>query len=130
MNTRLVSMTFAACLLLRSAISFAGEFEDGVAALNRGDHKTALAMFTKGANKGDARAQHILGVIYATGQGVPQDYNQAVSWYRKSAEQGYADAQFSLGVAYAKGQGVPQDYSQAVSWSRQAAEQGLAKGAI
>ncbi|MDP2602812.1 MAG: tetratricopeptide repeat protein [Deltaproteobacteria bacterium] len=92
MNTRLVSMTFAALLLLWSALSFAGEFEEGVAALNRGDHKTALAMFTKGANKGDARAQHILGVMYASGRGVSQDYNQAVSWYRKAAEQGYADA--------------------------------------
>jgi uncharacterized protein len=42
------------------------------------------------AEQGVAPAQHDLGVMYANGQGVPQDYATAVSWYRKAAEQGLA----------------------------------------
>ena len=127
MNTRLVSLSFAALLLLWSAVSFAGEYEDGVAAYNRNDYKTALAMFTKAANKGDAEAQAELGVMYADGRGVPQDYSQAVAWSRKAADQGLARAQQNLGWAYFSGQGVPQDYRQAARWYRKAADQGLVK---
>jgi len=119
-------MSFAALLLLWSAVAFAGEYEDGVAAFERGNFKTAIAMFTKAANKGDAKAQAMLGAVYAEGRGVPQDHKQAVSWFRKAAEQGDAKAQAYLGVAYYEGQGVPQDYKQAVSWYRKAADQGLA----
>jgi tetratricopeptide (TPR) repeat protein len=115
-ETRLVSMSFAALLLLCSAVSFAGEFEDGLAAYNRGDYKTALAMFTKAANKGDATAQSNLGHLYYEGRGVPQDYNQAVLWHRKAADQGYAKAQYNLGLMYVYGQGVTQDYVEAHRW--------------
>jgi TPR repeat protein len=40
------------------------------------------------AAKEDANAQFFLGVMYASGQGVPQDYNEAVKWFIKAAEQG------------------------------------------
>ena len=62
------------------------------------------------ANVGDAGAQVILWVMYATGLGVPQDYAEAVRWYRLAAEQGEAFAQSNLGIMYANGRGVPQDY--------------------
>ena len=78
------------------------------------------------ARQGNAEAQLYLGVIYAIGQGVPQDYREAVKWYRLAADQGLADAQFSLGVTYHTGKGVPQDYREAVKWYRLAADQGLA----
>jgi TPR repeat protein len=120
MKTRLVSLAFAALLLSWSIVSFAGEFDDGLAAYNRGDYKTALALFTKAANKGDAAAQTGLGLMYSYGEGVPQDYNQAMLWFRKAADQGYAKAQYILGAAYNNGQGVPQDYNQAASWFRKA----------
>ena len=68
-------------------------------------------------------AQNNLGVIYANGQGVPQDYAAAVSWYRKAADQGHAIAQNNLGSMYRIGQGVPQDYAAAVSWYQKAADQ-------
>ena len=116
MNTRLVSMLFAAFLLLCGAAFFAGEYEDGVAAYNRGDYKTALALFTKAANKGDAKAQNNLGAMYDKGQGVPQDYNQAASWYRRAADQGDAEAQYNLGLMYYYGHAAPKDYVEALKW--------------
>ena len=78
------------------------------------------------AEQGDAVAQGLLGVMYATGRGVPQDDAEAVRWYRLAAEQGQALAQYNLGVMYANGRGIPQDDVEAVRWWRLAAEQGHA----
>ncbi len=125
MKTRLIIFLFI--LLLGSAVCFAGEFEDGLAAYKRGDYKTAVATWTTGANKGDAKAQNNLGLMYASGLGVPQDNKQAASWFRKAAENGDAEAQNNLGLTYAKGLGAPQDDKQAVSWFRKAAELGYAE---
>ena len=80
------------------------------------------------AERGNAQAQFNLGVMYATGQGVHQDYTEAVRWYRKAADQGYAEAQNNLGSMYYAGSGVHQDYAEAVRWYRKAAEQGNAGG--
>ncbi len=50
------------------------------------------------ANQGDAYAQYNLGVMYANGDGVPENDAEAVKWYRKAADQGYAVAQYNLGL--------------------------------
>src|ERR1035441_120037 len=71
---------------------------------------------TEQAEKGNARAQYNLGVMYHTGQGVPQDNSEAVKWFRKAGDQGEAHAQFAPGLIYEQGQGVPQDNSEAVKW--------------
>ena len=44
------------------------------------------------AEKGDAGAQISLGLMYANGEGVPEDDVEAVKWYRKAAEQGHDEA--------------------------------------
>ncbi len=80
------------------------------------------------AEQGDAKAQYNLGVMYAKGQGVPQDYQEAVRWYRLAAEQGHASGQFSLGAMYTAGQGVPKDYVLAHMWLNLAAGKGVKKG--
>ena len=118
-------IVFSLVAHLARGVSFAGDYEDGWAAFQRGDTQAALASWKKAANQGHAIAQNLVGVMYKKGQGVPQNYNQAVFWYRKAAEQGNGEAQYNLGVAYVRGQGVPQDYKQAVYWYRKAAEQGL-----
>ena len=79
------------------------------------------------AEQGDAAAQSNLGVSYAKGLGVPQDYAEAMKWFRKAAEQGNAPAQYNLGGSYKNGLGVPQDYKEAVKWYRKAAEQGFSQ---
>ncbi len=99
----------------------AGPFEDGLAAALRGDDATAVRLWRPLAERGDAKAQLALGVMYKRGQGVPQDYAEAVKWYRRAAEQGNADAQYNLGIMYHDGEGVPQDYVQAHMWLNLAA---------
>lgn len=86
-----------------------------------------VSWIRKAADQGDADAQFNLGVMYASGHDVAQDYKTAMWWYRKAADQGYAKAQCNLGSMYYEGHGVPQDYGQAASWYRKAADQGDAE---
>jgi TPR repeat protein len=44
------------------------------------------------ADQGDANGQYILGIMYADGKGVPQNYAEAMKWYRLAADQGVAEA--------------------------------------
>ena len=76
------------------------------------------------ADQGEAAAQYNLGVMYADGDGVPENGAEAVKWFRKAAAQGDADAQYNLGVMYADGDGVPENDSEAAKWYRKAADQG------
>ncbi len=103
-------------VLLWSAACFAGDYEDGWAAYERGDYKTALPLFTRAANKGNALAQTTLGVLYYKGRGVSQDYKQAIVWLCKAAGQGESRAQLLLGEIYEQGRGVPQNYAAAYKW--------------
>jgi TPR repeat protein len=81
----------------------------------------AVRWYRLAADQGNATARANLGVMYADGQGVPQDYVEAVRWYRLAADQGHARAQGNPGVMYGTGDGVPQDYVQAHMWSNLAA---------
>ena len=119
----------AALLVSLAAPAWAG-LDAGWAAYERGDYLAALWEWRPLADRGNADAQNNLGVMYANGQGVPQNFAEAVTWYRRAAEQGDVLAQALLGVRYAKGQGVEQDYAEAVKWYRRAAKQGNASAQI
>src|SRR5262245_58942715 len=75
----------------------AGPFEDAAAAYGKADYATALPLFRQLADQGVARAQTVLGVMYANGQGVPKSDTEAMKWYRLAADQGDAGAQTALG---------------------------------
>ena len=66
---------------------------------------------------------YILGVRYAFGTGVKQDYKKAAELFLKAAMQGLADAQYNLGALYDNGLGVAKDPVRAVIWYHSAAEQ-------
>lgn len=82
------------------------------------------------AEKGDAYAQHNLGVFYFYGVGTEKNWVAAVKWYRKAAQAGIALAQFNLGCCYLHGNGVGKDEVEAVKWIRKAAEQGVAEAQV
>lgn len=119
-------MRKVALLLVLALLPVRADFKTGLKAYEQGDFATALKEWLPLAEKGDAHAQYNVALIYARGQGVPQDYKQAAEWYRKAAEQGVAAAQYNLGVMYSNGQGVPQDPQEARKWFLKAAEQGVA----
>ena len=70
-------------------------FEQAEAAYDRNDYAAALGEWRPLAEQGFASAQYNLGLMYATGQGVPQDAAKAVNWYGKAARQGDSSAQDS-----------------------------------
>ena len=80
------------------------------------------------ANQGNAAAQLNLGVMYAKGKGVRQDYTQARQWFEKAASQGDELAQYNLGVMYNKGLGVRQDIKRAKEYFGQACDNGEQPG--
>ncbi len=49
------------------------------------DDAQALAWYRKAAEQGNAKAQHNLGLMYGTGNGVPKDYVEAHKWYNLAA---------------------------------------------
>lgn len=104
MKARILSLLFSA--LLVSSVGHAGPLEDAVAAHERGDYGRALQLLRPLAQEGSTPAFYLLGLMYANGRGVPQDYKEAVAWYQKAAEQGFAPAQLNLGLMYDNGQGV------------------------
>ena len=95
---------------------WASPYEDATAANKRGDHASALKTYQSLAAQGNADAQYNLGMQYAIGQGVPQDYTQARQWYEKAAAQGHELAQNNLAELYYAGLGVPQDNVRAYMW--------------
>jgi uncharacterized protein len=108
-------------LLGSGSFAAATPFDDASAAYERGEYAQAIKVFRQLAAQGHQWAQRRLGLIYAEGKGVPQDFTEAAKWYRLAAAQGNVPAQYSLGLAYEKGEGVPQDYQEAVKWYRIAA---------
>ena len=48
------------------------------------------------ADKGTPDAQINLGMMFESGDGVPQDYNEAIRWYRVAANLGHIEAQEKL----------------------------------
>jgi len=103
------------------------DFAAGFMAFQRGDYTASRAKWLPLAEQGDAMAQYNLGVMYNSGQGVPQDHAEAARWFRLAADQGMAGAQFNLGVMYGSGQGVPQDDATSAHWYLLAADQGIAE---
>ena len=76
-----------ALLLGSTGESWSQNFQKGLSAYNSGDYATALREWIPLAIQGNAFAQNNLGVMYANGEGVPQDYKTAVKLYRLAAEQ-------------------------------------------
>jgi len=73
-----------------------------------------------------AEEQFRMGLKFADGQEVNQDYAQAGHWYTQAAEQNHRLAQYHLAMLYANGQGVRQDRAISLQWLSRAANQGLA----
>jgi TPR repeat protein len=82
------------------------------------------------ATHGDAKAQFKLAGLYATGEGIEQDWSLAVYWYQRAAIQGDPQAQLQLGECLTFGRGVAADKARAAQWFHKAARQGNLKAQV
>jgi uncharacterized protein len=86
------------------------DYYAGVDARDAGDIDTAVVLFTQAADNGLAIAQYNLGVMYFTGEGVAQDYQQSFHYTQLAAEQGHVNAMVNLGVLYYNQLGVQPEW--------------------
>lgn len=77
------------------------------------------------ANKGDASAQNVMGLLSLQGKYMRPSPYKAAAYFVKAAAQNYAEAQNNLGELYLSGHGVDQDYTTAFQWFDKSAAQGL-----
>src|SRR3954454_4071395 len=82
--------------LLGAPAAFAGPWEDGMAAYNRGDYVPAMRLFRRLAEQGNAKAQNVLGVMLRKGKGVPKNPAHAHMWFSLAAKRGDATAKAEL----------------------------------
>jgi TPR repeat protein len=82
--------------ILGSAGVLAGPWEDGMAAYNRGDYVPAIRLFRPLAERGNPKAQSVLGSMYRKGEGVTRSPARAFMWLSFAAKRGDAKAKASL----------------------------------
>jgi TPR repeat protein len=92
-----------------------------------GRDKAIFLRTLKSARLGLPDAQYEIGLMYANGIGVAQDFKQAIHWIRLSAERGHVPAQYLLGTRYLSGVAIEKNEHQAFVWFLRAASQGHAK---
>lgn len=85
----------------------------------------AAALYAQAAQAGSVEAAVSLGVLYQSGTGVAQDFEQARVLYAAAAEAGHPRGLNNLGLLYVRGTGVAQDYARAAELFRAAADAGL-----
>ena len=60
--------------------------------------------------------QEQIAIMYGTGTGTPQNYEESIKWDRLAAKNGNLQGQFNLGVKYYNGDGVKRDFELAYMW--------------
>ncbi|MBL24130.1 MAG: hypothetical protein CMM48_09550 [Rhodospirillaceae bacterium] len=61
-------------------------FEEGRAAFIKGDWQAVKTEMLPLAKEGDAKAQIAMGLLYARGHGVEQNWQAAIYWFAEAAE--------------------------------------------
>jgi len=74
----------------------------------------AVSFYTKAAERGLAKAQHNLALLYEHGKGVSADKKKAIFWYTKASEQGLSLSQFNLAQLYSS-ENVG-NFKEAIKW--------------
>jgi TPR repeat protein len=94
-------------------------------AFQRGYFLTAFSLATdRVTNSTDPKAMTLLGELYASGLGVPQDDQRAAEWYRLAAARSDSNAMFALAIFAIKGRAGPRDRQATTQWLTAAAKLG------
>ncbi len=86
------------------------------------DYKKAFEYFNRALETGNADAETYLGVMYASGLGVPESHSRALKYFNSAALSGSHVAENELGRIYLNGIGTKQDYDLAMKYFSSAAE--------
>ncbi|QEM82459.1 SH3 domain-containing protein [Halomonas binhaiensis] len=99
------------------------DYAAGLEEFQRGNYASSLYEWRQEAEKGDAKSQFSMGLLYEQGLGTRKSLEDARKWYRLAADNGHMEAQTRLGELYLTGQLEGGD-AKAVEWFDKAAGQG------
>jgi TPR repeat protein len=126
--TMRIAALFCLATFSPSAVLAADASDSETAALSayeNGDYARAFRLFEPLAANGTAHAQFMLGLMYANGQGIAQNFYEAAKMYRLAGNLGHTGAQVNLGSLYENCMGNgPCNSEEAANWYRRAADQG------
>ncbi|MBV2359898.1 sel1 repeat family protein [Thalassococcus sp. CAU 1522] len=106
-------------LSLLAAAPTSADIEEARDLMEAGRFVEARDALWPAARSGNADAEELIGVMYALGLGVEQDYVRAFEWYLRSAMKGHPGAQSGVGWYYETGLGLPApDLVRAYLWYR------------
>ena len=120
MKRHIMLASLAVCSLAN--LAKANSADDCRAYLDAENYQLAIAACTAAAELGDDSAQTNLGMMYADGFGVEQDFNEAGRWYFAASKQGNLAARMLLAFQYLRGQGVAANNISTLKWFILAAE--------
>jgi len=103
--------------------------DQGLQCLARHEFVQAEKILRPLAEGGHARAQHAMGMLFATATGAKKNDAEALKWFNAAAHRGWAEAQYQLGVRHYHGMGVVKDLPKAIEYLEQAASKGLGDAA-
>lgn len=106
-------------------------FNQAVNATENGNYAQAAEWYEQACGYSDyetkiAAACNNLGVLYAKGQGVKQNYHQAAKFYGKACDGGVVQSCSTLGYFYHNGTGVKQNQTQAAQFFEKSCNGGIA----
>jgi TPR repeat protein len=85
----------------------------GASADGRLSPEQTVALVQMAAAHGQAESENTLGMMLASGVGLPRNDAAAVDWFRRAADQGNPFGTYNLGVMYRDGRGVVTDRKEA-----------------
>ncbi len=108
-------LAFAFCFLIPNPAH--AELETARDLMDAGDYAAAMEELLPAARSGNAEAEELIGVMYASGLGVERDDIRAFDWYLRASLKGHAGAQSGIGWYYEVGRGMPApDLVRAYTW--------------
>lgn len=118
MNRYLQNVMVILLLTIAPVAGFANSaLEEARDLMEANRYDEALAALHPLARSGNADAEELIGVHYALGLGVEQDYQRAFEWYLRSSLKGHPGAQSGIAWYYEVGLGMPApDLVRAYMW--------------
>ena len=119
------NLFFALAISLVTIVPARADWQAAQRAYDKDDYRTAAAELKPLAEKGNADAEALLGLMYEFGRGVPLDTAKALALSKAAADQGNARGELQVGTMYMNGWGVPTDREVGLGYLKLAAHQGL-----
>lgn len=114
---RTIFHTAIMAFFIALASPLCAEIEEARDLMEAGKFEEARAALWPAARSGNADAEELIGVMYALGLGVEQDYTRAFEWYLRSSMKGHPGAQSGVAWYYEVGLGMPApDLVRAYMW--------------